>query len=84
MCLDDWDVTKEEALTEVMSWMGDLGGTKWFPGYLPVTSMKPCSKWAMVKMIKNVMSFSDKMVHNFKIKRFFVGEKCQVLGRNIQ
>ena len=49
-------------MTEVMNWMGDLGGTRWFTGQIPVTLIKPCSKWAMIKMMKGFLSFSKNAV----------------------
>ena len=64
LCIDDWEVIKEDKITEVMSWMGDLGGISWFPGYLPLTIMKPCSKWSTIKMLKAFISFNPRAVCN--------------------
>ena len=59
---DDWEILKEDAVTEVMHWVGDFETCKWFHGYLTFAMMKPCSAWATLKMIAGVIRFNASAV----------------------
>ncbi len=58
---DDWEVIKED-VTDVHNFMGEYGGTGWFPGYLPVTLYKPCGKMRTLQMMYGHATLSAKAV----------------------
>ena len=52
-------------MADVFGMLGEMGGTSWFPGYLPVSIIKPYGKWSGLKLLKRLALMDPRFVSYF-------------------
>lgn len=79
---DDFEVVNDD-VTDVMNWMGNLGGTEWFPGHLNGVVIRPCGKLATLKFLYKVMKFKTDAVRCKGGSVIWVQRQIQNLGAEV-